>query len=685
MTEESLHVVPTDVPYFLLDVARAFATITPQQRLYAHHMNTAAWLGLQVVSAQISHESPAIGRLFAELFDKNSVDSLRQAAAAQGVSSDAFDGFVEYAAYVYVNRGNYSSFGDKKFVPRCTPEAFRSIVSHAPVGAAELTAQLDAVASKIYSLSVKERFLSYDCTSYYGGDVTAEEVARVAAWCKGRFLSDNTRIFKTAPNTFELRIASADVRREAPVTLDDEHKTTITVVYGDHSEQMGRVAASLEAAIPFAANDIQKATLREYVAAFRSGSMESYKASQRLWVQDKNPDVECCIGFVENYRDPSGARCEFEGFTAVVDKEESTMYGNLVDSAQRILPRLPWGASFEREAFHRPDFTSLQVVGFVCSGVPAGINIPNFDDIRNEVGFKNVYLSNSVSAYNKNAKPSVFTDEDWDVVKVLFPVATSINVAIHELLGHGSGKLLTENADGTFNFDREKVIDPFTNKPVASWWKPGETWGALFGRLSTPYEECRAEAAALYLCLDADTLAIFGVVEPAYQRSAVHVLWLGMMRAALFGLEQYSPEQEIWAQAHMRARFAILQVLLRHGNGVLTVTGEGTDAMKLHIDADRIHTDGKKAVGDLLLHLQVYKSTANVVEAQKYFGDLTVVDERALKMRESVMMTRKPRRQFVQVHSRLNADGTDVEIVSFPPSPYGVIESMVTRHKEIPL
>jgi dipeptidyl-peptidase-3 len=84
----------------------------------------------------------------------------------------------------------------------------------------------------------------------------------------------------------------------------------------------------------------------------------------------------------------------------------------------------------------------LDVLAFASSGVPVGINIPNYHDVRENFGFKNVNLGN---AYGEpSAESMLFTPQIMvDLCLKYYKPSLFVLVALHELLGHGSGKLLT--------------------------------------------------------------------------------------------------------------------------------------------------------------------------------------------------------------------------------------------------
>ena len=227
-------------------------------------------------------------------------------------------------------------------------------------------------------------------------------------------------------------------------------------------------------------------------------SIEKHKDSQRNWIRDIGPIVETDIGFIETYLDPSGARAEFEGFVAIVNKTTSAKFNTLVQNAEELIAKLPWGPNFEKAVFTRPDFTDLEVVAFGCSGTPIGINIPNYDDIRQNEGFKNVNLGNVYPHPNKKTI-QFLSEADKDMMLRYQSDSLTIIVALHELLGHGTGKLFELNAEGGKNWDPEAVKNPFTGADITTSYAHGETWSQKFGKMHSGYEECRADTVALHL------------------------------------------------------------------------------------------------------------------------------------------------------------------------------------------
>ena len=80
-------------------------------------------------------------------------------------------------------------------------------------------------------------------------------------------------------------------------------------------------------------------------------------------------------------------------------------------------------------------------------------------------GFKNISLNNAYPAL-KREKIKYCSEEDKDMLVNFEHFASIVKVAGHELLGHGSGLLLRQTGENQFNFEKGKLINPLTNKPV---------------------------------------------------------------------------------------------------------------------------------------------------------------------------------------------------------------------------
>ncbi|KAK6843153.1 peptidase family M49 [Apiospora arundinis] len=688
-----------------LEIEKHFDALTDKQKRYAHFISQASFSGTRIVLRQISPESEAIYDFIVALH-KSTGGDWKALQSKAGVSEEELQQFLEYSAQFLGNNGNYKSFGDSKFVPRCPESAVAALAATSP----EAKKFYDATKGGIFS-SDKPGLMHMGypeeghMTTYYpdSSDITKDEIDALATWASDKgLLPENTRLAKkNGGKVFEILIASADTsipteggdigkETEFKISKGPLEGKTVKLVYGDHSKEMSVITANIEKAAENGDNETQTLMYNAYAKSFKNGSLLSFKDSQRFWIRDKGPAVESNIGFIETYRDPAGIRGEWEGFAAVVNLERTKAFGALVDAAPTLIPLLPWDKSFEKDTFLAPDFTSLEVMTFAGSGIPAGINIPNYDDIRQTEGFKNVSLGNVLSAKAPNENIPFIQDKDLELYRKYRDASFEVQVGLHELTGHGCGKLLQETSAGEYNFDKENPpVSPLTNKPVTTWYKPGQTWGSVFGSIAGAYEECRAELVAMYLSCEFPVLKIFGFGDGSENMDGeagdiLYTSYLSMARSGLVSLEMFDPKSRKWGQPHSQARFSILQCFLQAGDDFCKLeysSGDDIKDIKINLDRSKILTTGRKAVGDYLQKLHIYKATADVDTGIKFFNEMSGVDADywGKKVRDEVVRNKQPRKVFVQANSSLDEATGKVTLKHYDATLEGMIQSWAER------
>ncbi|XP_035228108.1 dipeptidyl peptidase 3-like isoform X2 [Stegodyphus dumicola] len=690
---------PNDTPIVFLNCEKAFSALTEKEKLYAHYLSRASWYGGLIVLCQTSLESPLIYVLLHKLFRSQPLNELKQIALQKcDFSEDEFTALLIYACGIFSNTGNYKGFGDSKFIPNLPKEKFTNLVKVSKAASLypqQIESLLARCCEPMYSLKDNEKQLGFPyvgTTTYLSKNFAEEDKDIVRDYLKKQNIEVfNSRLFKTLDETgkvcYEIKLASIlqtdDEEEKHLVSAHTVNGHKFMVTRGDYSKLLEFVNKYLLLAKEYAANENEVKMLEKYVQSFRTGSLDAHKDGSRFWIKDKGPVVESYIGFIETYRDPAGMRAEFEGFVAIVNKSMSAKFADLVNMAEDLLPLLPWPKAYEKAEFLRPDFTSLDVLTFAGSGIPSGICIPNYDEIRQCEGFKNVSLGNVIHTQQKH--PYNFLNKaDQEYEDKYMVKAFEVCVGLHELLGHGSGILFKKGKDGTFNFDIKEALHLETNTPIESWYEEGETYDSVFSSLGSSYEECRAECVALYLSTVPEILRVFGH-EGNEADDVLYVNWLDMCLKGLLSLQMYEPKTESWLQAHSQARYVILQVLLEGGGGFVKVEkikGEdGNPDLLLTVDRSKILSVGKPCIGKFLQRLQLYKATADFTSAKAMYDKYSAVTSEDkypfLEYREIVLARKKPRKMFVQANTYIE-DGK-VQLRSYDLSPESLIQSFVDR------
>lgn len=297
----------------------------------------ASLAGNRIVLRQVSPESEPIYDFIIALYRASNNGDWAGLASRAAISPADLNHVLEYAAQFLGNSGNYKSFGDSKFVPRCPEPVFAALAAQSPDATRHYAASRGAIfASTADAKAAGRMHLGFPdeghVTTYYpdSAGITQAEIAAVNGWMQAKgLLPENTRVRKRGDRAvFDILIASGrtsvpseggDVGKETEFAVEHDGPLkgkTISLVYGDYAAEMSRIAALIKKAAENADNETEEKMHLAYAKSFAEGSLLAFKDSQRYWIKDQGPTVECNIGFIETYRDPAGVRGEWEGFVA---------------------------------------------------------------------------------------------------------------------------------------------------------------------------------------------------------------------------------------------------------------------------------------------------------------------------------------------------------------------------------
>ena len=586
-------VAPTDRQYLLERVgeaavvqvyADAFRDLPLRERTLVWHLGQAAIAGRDIFYDQ---------RYAHNLEMRDVLEAIVTHPA--GIDRPTLDEITRYTKLFWINTGPYNNMTARKFVLTCAPAAFAAAAHEAGRSGARFPLQggetLDALLARLqpmfFDLDVDPTVTSK--TPRAGKDI-------LTASANNLYVGVTMKDLEGFEETHALN--SRIVRRGGEIVEE------VYRVGGRYSSQITAIVGHLEAAMPFATEPMAKA-LRALVTFYRTGAEADREAYDIAWVQDKASPVDTINGFVEVYLDSRSIKGAWEALVFYVNLEKTTQIKTIAAQAQWFEDHMPWDPKYRKDGVHGVTANAIDIVietGESGPITPVGINLPNDQGIREKYGSKSVSLSNVSEAYDRSTLPEFrnefsWTPEEAERSKQWSAFASELTTNMHEVIGHGSGK-------------------------VAEWLN-GNPQSALKEQFSA-IEESRADLVALWFLPDRK-LVEFGLLPEEAHDEIVRAEYEGYARNALVQLRRVREGTDI-EEDHMRNRQMIVHWLMAHTRAIDRRTRDGKT---YYVMTDpRAFRDG---VGRLLAEVQRIKGEGDYEAARALFTAYGVHFDPALR------------------------------------------------------
>ena len=485
--------------------------------------------------------------------------------------------FEIYLKRVWFSNGIHHHYSNAKLKPEFSEDYLKSLLD-ATTASLEGEA-FDVIfnekdAKKVNQAKDVDNVLA-SAVNFYGPDITNNDVET--------FYAAKVSPNPNKPLSFGL---NSQLVKENGIVKERVYKSG-----GLYGTAIDEIVKWLELAKGVAENKAQGDALGLLIQYYKTGDLQTWDDYNVAWTAATEGNIDYINSFIEVYNDPLGYRGSYETIVQIKDFDMSAKMAVLSENAQWFEDNSPLMPEHKKKNVVGVSYKTVNVAGEAgdaSPSTPIGVNLPNANWIRAEVGSKSVSLGNITNAYNNSGssgrlKEFVHDDQEYELEKKHGQLADKLHTALHEVVGHASGQL---------------------NPGV------GETKETLKNYAST-LEEGRADLVGLYYLYDSK-LQELGLVEDwkAVGMAAFDGYIRNGLMTQLIRLELGDDVEE----AHMRNRQWVSAWAFEKGqkdNVIEKVTRDGKTYFNIN-DYDKLHN----LFGQLLRETQRIKSEGDFEAVQ---------------------------------------------------------------------
>jgi dipeptidyl-peptidase III len=555
--------------------ANSFTSLTPKQQALAY------WL---------SQASIAIDPI---IYDQESRFGLRQKRLLEAVVSSK--GKVDGAIYAKVldftklfwgNKGNHNEQTSQKVLPNFTSDELKRALDQA--GRHDLVAEVDALRQSLFDpdfeplITAKnpggsKDILEASANNFYFG----VSLADLGGFTERYRL--NSRVARVNGKIVEQVYRAGTPDHRVPPGLYAEYLAKA-------NEYLAKARAYAEPA--------QVRVLSDLIRYYQTGESNDWIKFGIDWVQDDEV-VDFANGFIEIYRDARGAKGTSQSFVSITDRKLSSTISKIAANAQYFESQAPWDARYKKEGVKPPVAkaveTTVETGDFHVTTI--GDNLPNEDQIRAKYGSKSFLFTGSSRIFSQVTGLSlidefVFSPTEAAVDKKYEDEADELLTAMHEVIGHGSGKLSPKlTRDASFYLKEYSSTLEEARADLMALWNVFDPKLKELGIVSSDdLGRVMYNSAARVMLTQLRRIPKGDTIEEDHQRNRQLIVRYIMDKTGAIAMETRDGKSYVVVKDYKKMREGVGMLLAE----LMRIKAEGDyDAIKHLIDQYAVHFDPK--------------------------------------------------------------------------------------------